>query len=233
MTSGNLNNIALQLQNSHSFTIFPLLIDIVHCICGQPAITSSPIHSFRVVNQFAAGPAFGTLHPFRFRLQLSPHLPSVFCHFYSSKKKSNKMPKKQQVQERIPLGRPGNNLKSGIVCERGPHPFFPFFFPHSTVHYSNFAGKNLLKPPFPPFHPRFFSLFFPLLHSDNAVILRLVLPTSASRRSSSPSPSPPLVTRPISPMPPLSPRRPVSSFPMSGMTGSATTTSLSLGFLPI
>jgi hypothetical protein len=26
-------------------------------------------------------------------------------------------PKKDQAPEKIPLGRPGNNLKSGIVCE--------------------------------------------------------------------------------------------------------------------
>jgi hypothetical protein len=60
-------------------------------------------------------------------------------------------PKKQQVQEKVLLGRPGNNLKSGIVCELGPHPFFFFFpfFPHSTVHF--LIPENYLNPlaPFP------------------------------------------------------------------------------------
>ena len=34
-------------------------------------------------------------------------------------------PKKAVVQEKILLGRPGNNLKSGIVCE---HDLALFFF---------------------------------------------------------------------------------------------------------
>lgn len=31
-------------------------------------------------------------------------------------------PKKEQAPEKIPLGRPGNNLKSGIVCEHNSTP---------------------------------------------------------------------------------------------------------------
>lgn len=48
----------------------------------------------------AAGPAF-LLYPFQVR-------------FYASKRKMP--PKKEVKQEKILLGRPGNNLKSGIVC---------------------------------------------------------------------------------------------------------------------
>jgi hypothetical protein len=101
------------------------------------AITSLPSSSvffLRIVDRSAAGPAFAARHPCaRFRLySSSPHLPPLFCRFYSSKKKkSSKMPpKKAQVQEKVLLGRPGNNLKSGIVCEQRPHPLFflPWWF---------------------------------------------------------------------------------------------------------
>jgi len=37
-------------------------------------------------------------------------------------------PKKAPVQEKVLLGRPGNNLKSGIVCEHVPTFFFAIFF---------------------------------------------------------------------------------------------------------
>jgi hypothetical protein len=67
----------------------------------------------------AAGPAFS---------------PSSFAsrplslRLYSSKKKSKKMPpKKAPVQEKVLLGRPGNNLKSGIVCEESHSPASLFF----------------------------------------------------------------------------------------------------------
>jgi hypothetical protein len=39
-------------------------------------------------------------------------------------------------------------LKSGIVCEQRPHPFFCCFFP-STVHF--LIPHKLFKPPFRPF----------------------------------------------------------------------------------
>lgn len=41
-------------------------------------------------------------------------------------------PKKAPVQEKVLLGRPGNNLKSGIVCEHVPTSFF-FFFPAAEI----------------------------------------------------------------------------------------------------
>lgn len=53
----------------------------------------------------------------------SPSPPFLFLsrRSYSSKKKkaskSKMPPKKAVVQEKVLLGRPGNNLKSGIVCE--------------------------------------------------------------------------------------------------------------------
>ena len=37
-------------------------------------------------------------------------------------------PKKQVQHEKVLLGRPGNNLKSGIVCEQRGFFFFFFFF---------------------------------------------------------------------------------------------------------
>lgn len=40
-------------------------------------------------------------------------------------------PKKAPVQEKVMLGRPGNNLKSGIVCEHVPTYFFFFSLPAS------------------------------------------------------------------------------------------------------
>ena len=44
------------------------------------------------------------------------------CRSYTTrKKKKNMPPKKAPVQEKVLLGRPGNNLKSGIVCELCPH----------------------------------------------------------------------------------------------------------------
>ena len=47
-------------------------------------------------------------------------VPFVFlpCRSYTTRKKNKNMPpKKAPVQEKVLLGRPGNNLKSGIVCE--------------------------------------------------------------------------------------------------------------------
>ena len=134
---------------------------------GITSSTSSLLF-LRIVDRSAAGPAFGAFHPCsRFRLSTSPHLPPLFCRFYSSKKKkSNKMPpKKQQVQEKVYLGRPGNNLKSGIVCEQGPHPFFPFF--PSTVHFL-IPHTNYLNSPCPlPF--TFFSFFSTTIHLTMAL----------------------------------------------------------------
>lgn len=54
----------------------------------------------------------------------------VSCRSYTTRKKNKNMPpKKAPVQEKVMLGRPGNNLKSGIVCELCPHRLvFPFFF---------------------------------------------------------------------------------------------------------
>ena len=126
------------------------------------AITSfltTSVFPLRIVDRSAAGSAFGA-RPLstRFRLCTSPHLPPFPCRFYSSKKKkSNKMPpKKAQVQEKVLLGRPGNNLKSGIVCEQCPHPFF-FLLSHSTVHF--LIPHNLFKPTLSPFLS--ISSFFP------------------------------------------------------------------------
>ena len=49
--------------------------------------------------------------------------------YSSQKKKSKKMgPKKQVQHEKVLLGRPGNNLKSGIVCEQRGFFFFFFFW---------------------------------------------------------------------------------------------------------
>lgn len=73
-------------------------------------------------------------------------------------------PKKQIVQEKVLLGRPGNNLKSGIVCELGPHPFFfffPFFF--HTAQSTFYLPKNYLNP-LAPFPHNLFSSF--LLNHD-------------------------------------------------------------------
>ena len=95
------------------------------------SLLNSSVFSFRVVERSAAGPAFAASHLcVRFRLRSFPHLLPSTCRFYSSKKKkSHRMPpKKAQVQEKVLLGRPGNNLKSGIVCEQRPHPFFGFLF---------------------------------------------------------------------------------------------------------
>lgn len=71
-------------------------------------------------------------------------------------------PKKQVVQEKVLLGRPGNNLKSGIVCELGPHPFFFFPFFHSTVHFPT-PEKNYLNPLAPLSSHKNFLLFFPTM----------------------------------------------------------------------
>lgn len=112
----------------HSF-IFSS-IDLAHLPVWAPFITSlssAPFFFLRIVDRSAAGPAFAARHPCRLRLPSSPHLPLLSCRFYSSKKK--KMPpKKAQVQEKVLLGRPGNSLKSGIVCELGSPLFFSFLF---------------------------------------------------------------------------------------------------------
>ena len=67
------------------------------------------------------------------------------CRSYTTrKKKKNMPPKKAPVQEKVLLGRPGNNLKSGIVCELCPHRLVFFL-------------KTL---PTSPFLPSFSFLFF-------------------------------------------------------------------------
>ena len=70
----------------------------------------------------AAGPAL--FHPVAqlSSTQSPPYSSISHCdRFYSSKRKVKKMPpKKKEEEKKILLGRPGNNLKSGIVCMR-PH----------------------------------------------------------------------------------------------------------------
>ena len=46
----------------------------------------------------------------------TPQGPPFFFVFVRSYSKQRMPPKKQQKEEKILLGRPGNNLKSGIVC---------------------------------------------------------------------------------------------------------------------
>jgi len=125
-------------------------------------------------------------------------------------------PKKAVKEEKILLGRPGNNLKSGIVGCLLNHALLPCF------------------------------------EIANCSSIRLDWQTLASLHSSRPSPSPPSVTlqyaskrfplerigvadsgRRTFPMPPSSQRRLASSFPMSGLTGSARNITPNPGSLPI
>jgi len=157
-----LNLVIFAIISNRSFDFIPY--SKVNWACPlsswAPVITSlstPSIFFLRIVDRSAAGTAFTARHPCaRFRLSTSPHLPPLSCRFYSSrKKKSNKMPpKKAQVQEKVLLGRPGNNLKSGIVCEQCPHPFC-VIFSHSTVHF--LIPHKLFKPSCPPVPLSFFS----------------------------------------------------------------------------
>lgn len=81
--------------------------------------------SFRF-DRFAAGSAFAPHLRHCTRQTAAPlFLPSSVARTYASKKKNKKMPPKKEVQqEKVLLGRPGNNLKSGIVCEDLPFPAF-------------------------------------------------------------------------------------------------------------
>lgn len=68
-------------------------------------------------------PAARTACHFSASLHSSPSPTKFFIAFtaartYASAPKKKKMPPKKQVQEvKLPLGRPGNNLKTGIVSE--------------------------------------------------------------------------------------------------------------------
>lgn len=68
-------------------------------------------------------PAASTASHISALLHSSPSPAKFFISFttvrtYASAPKKKKMPPKKQVQEvKIPLGRPGNNLKTGIVSE--------------------------------------------------------------------------------------------------------------------
>lgn len=48
------------------------------------------------------------------------HFCLVFVRRYASSKKKKMPPKKAPVEQKVLLGRPGNNLKSGIVCRQPP-----------------------------------------------------------------------------------------------------------------
>ena len=66
----------------------------------------------------AAGSAFhGSQRGFaHVRIELRLAKTTVFARPYASKGKKKMAPKKEVKQEKVMLGRPGNNLKSGIVC---------------------------------------------------------------------------------------------------------------------
>lgn len=95
----------------------------------RPPASSLLLSLFRLQSS-AAGPAFA-LRLVHCSKQVTPSISTAtlpatsyfsFSRAYSSKKKKNKKmpPKKNVVQEKVLLGRPGNNLKSGIVCEHDP-----------------------------------------------------------------------------------------------------------------
>lgn len=116
----------------------PPLLCFLTLATSVAAVTTSPLQTpalffFSLPLRFrpsAAGPAFAS--PLKHCSQQSaPPLLSAFlvCRTYASSKKKKKMPpKKVAVEEKVLLGRPGNNLKSGIVCETGrPAPPFLCF----------------------------------------------------------------------------------------------------------
>merc|ERR1711939_795030 len=95
----------------------------------------------------AAGSAFhcsqrGVTHS---RIELHLAKTTVFARPYASKSKKKMAPKKEVKQEKVMLGRPGNNLKSGIVglANVGKSTFFqaltkcqlgnPVNFPYATI----------------------------------------------------------------------------------------------------
>ena len=82
------------------------------------------------LTQVAAGPALtSTAAPHSFVPLTCLQTCTVVRTFASRKKKGKMAPKKQVKEEKILLGRPGNNLKSGIVCANFlPHPKHSVFF---------------------------------------------------------------------------------------------------------
>lgn len=78
--------------------------------------SSSPT---RPLTQLAAGPAFGSFTLLLFRT--SPSL--VSSRGFASRKKKM-APKKPVKREKVLLGRPGNSLKSGIVCANPSYGLF-------------------------------------------------------------------------------------------------------------
>jgi hypothetical protein len=91
------------------------------CISPSLFLVSLPIR----LDRLAAGPAFVSKASLRLHTNqtfTSGFSLSFYYIFrpYSSKRKSKMPPKKVVKEEKILLGRPGNNLKSGIVCENLP-----------------------------------------------------------------------------------------------------------------
>ena len=54
--------------------------------------------------------------------------PTLASRNYTSRKRNRKMPPKKEVKQEKILGRPGNNLKSGIVCEDLPTPLLFYIY---------------------------------------------------------------------------------------------------------
>ena len=88
--------------------------------CGRKHPTTSSLNhciifftSLRPLVNFAAGSALGLKPSFK----LQPRLAVTTTQYQKRSYAKRKMPPKKAVkEEKILLGRPGNNLKSGIVC---------------------------------------------------------------------------------------------------------------------
>jgi hypothetical protein len=90
----------------------PLATEIVAFAGTTASLLFSPsfASTLRIFHPRAARPAALGRAPFL--LITFNHTPS---RSYAKAKKAKMPPKKAAVEEKIPLGRPGNNLKSGIV----------------------------------------------------------------------------------------------------------------------
>jgi len=101
-----------------SLTFFPLESQaLAFAPVRAPIFTTSSFKSnvvfftsIRTLSNFAAGPALSSCSKFSPRVVLTPLQKRTYA------KKKKMPPKKAVKEEKVYLGRPGNNLKSGIVC---------------------------------------------------------------------------------------------------------------------
>lgn len=118
---------------------FPHALSYSYSVSIVPSCSSLPSPPpLLCLPRVALRPASG-LAPSSARSILSRPFSYTSCRHYA---KSRKMPPKKTVQEeKIPLGRPGNSLKSGIVSSREPLPPKP-----STDPIARSASQTLANP---------------------------------------------------------------------------------------